>query len=81
MCRANVLPSLGTTARGVGLNTARRKTLRGRELLLMLAAFSGIFVYGLLSFGHFTSVLLTKATRLPSGDHEGTLIVPCPPYT
>ena len=33
---------------------------------------------------HFSSVnaeLLTKASRLPSGDQEGTLIVPCPPYT
>ncbi len=27
------------------------------------------------------SVLLTKATCVPSGDHEGTLIVPWPPYT
>ena len=27
------------------------------------------------------SELLTKATYLPSGDHDGTLIVPCPPYT
>jgi len=26
-------------------------------------------------------VLLTKATLLLSGDQEGTLIVPCPPYT
>jgi hypothetical protein len=26
-------------------------------------------------------VLLTKANLLLSGDHEGTLIVPCPPYT
>jgi len=25
------------------------------------------------------SVLLTKASMVPSGDHEGTLIVPCPP--
>lgn len=30
---------------------------------------------------HFISVLLTNATRLLSGDHEGTLIVPWPPYT
>ena len=27
------------------------------------------------------SVLLTKAIRVLSGDHEGTLIVPCPPNT
>jgi hypothetical protein len=26
-------------------------------------------------------VLLTKANLLLSGDQEGTLIVPCPPYT
>ena len=26
-------------------------------------------------------VLLTKAMRLLSGDHDGTFIVPCPPYT
>ena len=26
-------------------------------------------------------VLLTKATLLLSGDQEGTLTVPCPPYT
>jgi hypothetical protein len=25
--------------------------------------------------------LLTNASRFPSGDHEGTLMVPCPPYT
>ena len=25
--------------------------------------------------------LLTNASRVPSGDHDGTLIVPCPPYT
>jgi hypothetical protein len=25
--------------------------------------------------------LLTNASRPPSGDHEGTLIVPWPPYT
>ena len=25
------------------------------------------------------AVLVTKAIRLLSGDHEGTLIVPCPP--
>lgn len=31
------------------MNTNRRKTLTGRELLLMLVAFAGIFVYGLLS--------------------------------
>ena len=24
--------------------------------------------------------LLTNARRFPSGDHDGTLIVPCPPY-
>ena len=29
----------------------------------------------------FRSLLLTKASIRPSGDHEGTLIVPCPPYT
>ena len=28
-----------------------------------------------------TSVLLTKASFVLSGDHDGTLIVPCPPYT
>src|SRR5437773_1508430 len=27
------------------------------------------------------SVLLTNASRRLSGDHDGTLIVPCPPYT
>lgn len=27
----------------------------------------------------YIPVLLIKATRLLSGDHEGTLIVPCPP--
>jgi len=27
------------------------------------------------------SELLTKATCVPSGDHDGTLIVPWPPYT
>ena len=27
------------------------------------------------------AVLLTKAMRVPSGDHDGTLIVPCPPKT
>lgn len=26
------------------------------------------------------AVWLTKASRFPSGDHDGTLIVPCPPY-
>lgn len=31
------------------MNTNRRKKLTGRELLLMLVAFAGIFVYGLLS--------------------------------
>lgn len=31
------------------MNTNRRKNLTGRELLLMLIAFAGIFVYGLLS--------------------------------
>ncbi len=31
------------------MNTNRSKTLTGRELLLMLVAFAGIFVYGLLS--------------------------------
>jgi hypothetical protein len=30
---------------------------------------------------HFISVLLTNATLLLSDDHEGTLIVPWPPYT
>src|SRR4030095_5088203 len=29
---------------------------------------------------YFESLLLTNAPRLLSGDHEGTLIVPCPPY-
>lgn len=27
------------------------------------------------------AVLLTNAIRRESGDHDGTLIVPCPPYT
>src|SRR3954447_6047540 len=27
------------------------------------------------------SELETNATCVPSGDHDGTLIVPCPPYT
>ena len=27
------------------------------------------------------SLLLTNATCVPSGDHDGTLIVPWPPYT
>jgi len=31
-------------------------------------------------FDQSIRVLLTKATRVLSGDHEGTLIVPCPPY-
>jgi len=29
---------------------------------------------------YFFPELLTKAMDLLSGDHEGTLIVPCPPY-
>ena len=28
-----------------------------------------------------TSLLLTNAIMRPSGDQDGTLIVPCPPYT
>jgi hypothetical protein len=31
--------------------------------------------------GHLIVVLLTNATCLLSGDQEGTLIVPWPPYT
>jgi len=27
----------------------------------------------------YNLLLLTKAIRLPSGDQEGTLMVPCPP--
>lgn len=30
---------------------------------------------------HSMAVLLTNASILLSGDQEGTLIVPCPPYT
>ncbi len=30
---------------------------------------------------HSASELETKATWVPSGDHDGTLIVPWPPYT
>jgi len=32
---------------------------------------------GALDYG--IAVLLTNASRFPSGDHDGTLIVPCPP--
>jgi len=31
--------------------------------------------------GAGSAVLLTNAMRVPSGDHDGTLIVPCPPKT
>ena len=31
--------------------------------------------------GAGSAVLLTNAILLPSGDHDGTLIVPCPPYS
>jgi hypothetical protein len=31
--------------------------------------------------GYGTPVLLTNASRLPSGEYDGTLIVPWPPYT
>src|SRR5204862_239560 len=32
------------------------------------------------AFSQGVAELLTNASRFPSGDHEGTLIVPCPPY-
>ena len=40
---------------------------------------TGTFI-NLLRNRYFVSVLLTNAIFLLSGDHDGTLIVPCPPY-
>src|SRR4030081_971629 len=34
-----------------------------------------------LAIAYGVAELLTNARRAPSGDHEGTLIVPWPPYT
>jgi fucose permease len=58
------------------LNTTQRKTLSGRELLLMLVAFLGIFVYGLLS-ALPGSVLptLERARFLPDDSAVGTFLL------
>src|ERR687886_386914 len=76
MRRANALSSFGTAARGVGLNTSQRRTLSGRELLLMLVAFFGIFVYGLLS-ALPGSVLptLERGRFLPDDSAVGTFLL------
>ena len=39
-----------------------------------------IGIFSRISTSHYFPELLTNATDLLSGDHEGTLIVPCPPY-
>src|SRR5919202_2823307 len=71
-----VFSSLEAAARGVSLNTSRRKIPDGRGLLLMLVAFIGIFVYGLLS-ALPGSVLptLERSRYLPDDGAVGTFLL------
>ena len=50
--------------------TAERRPVRGRRGCMGTPAFYA---------SYSTAVLLTNASIVLSGDHEGTLIVPCPP--
>ena len=70
-------------ARNIARNAANAKKFRQWNddfavfilVVLLVVDFSGYKKH------QGSCVLLTKAMRLLSGDHDGTFIVPCPPYT
>ena len=63
------------------------RVIRGKAVAVAASAASAVTRPSILqkaeaaALDYGIAVLLTNASRVPSGDHDGTLIVPWPPYT